>query len=240
PPPGARLTVAASRLANGTFAEAQRPERSGTSTRVSFRGVVTFVDPTPAAPAYTVSGRGASLLVHVEPDPTGAAPQLPVRGSYVTVSAELKKPASDPESLAAEPPSDAEAPTAAVPGPEPTCARVSPQPAEATPPATLWQLQVKVEPGEPSTYLDLAGVLTAVCPEAGQLLLSADGLDEDGSDIALAVPGEIATTGLALGDSVLATATVESDGSLALAGLASDERIKGADDSAAAQGDLKR
>ena len=43
-----------------------------------------------------------------------------------------------------------------------------------------------------------------------------------------------------MGDSVVATATVEEDGSLTLSGLAGDEGRKGAEDVALAQGDLKR
>lgn len=90
PPPGAKLTVEGLQLANGTFAEASPPVRSGKTAQVSFEGTVTFVDPDPAAPAYTVSGRGASLLVGVSPDPTGALPSLPVLGARVTVSAALE------------------------------------------------------------------------------------------------------------------------------------------------------
>jgi len=243
PPAGAKLTVLARRLANGTFAEAESPERSGKVAQLSFRGVVTYADPTPAAPAYTVSSPGASLLVHVDPDPTGGAPQLPARGSYVTVSAELKKPVAvaDPHSPTTEP-APAETPSAAAagPAPDPPCGRDPSRPAQVDPPAVLWQRQLKIEPGEPSTYLDLAGVVSAICPQTAQLLLSADGLDESAEDIMLALPARIDPGELGLGDSVLATAAVEPDGSLALTGLAVDEQIKGADDATAAQGDLRR
>jgi len=35
---------------------------------------------------------------------------------------------------------------------------------------------LKTEP-EPATYFDLAGIVSGVCPETGQLLLSADAED---------------------------------------------------------------
>ena len=65
--------------------------REGKAAEATFRGAVTYADPDPAAPAYTVSGRGSSLLVQVEPDPGGAAPELPAIGSYVTVTAKIEK-----------------------------------------------------------------------------------------------------------------------------------------------------
>jgi hypothetical protein len=42
-----------------------------------------------------------------------------------------------------------------------------------------------------------------------------------------------------VGESYIATAEVQPDGSLLLAGLASDEHLEGADDAALTQGDLK-
>jgi hypothetical protein len=196
PAVGVRLTVLTRRLANGTFAEADPPKRSGRAAQASFRGVVTYVDPEPTAPAYTVSGRGASLLVHVAPDPSGAPPQMPLLGAQVTVSAAVGD--------------------------------------------RLDQRTIEIEEGEPSTYLDLAGIVQAVLPETAQLLISADGVDESEADLTLVVPAAIELTAIEVGDSYLATATVEPDGSLALAGLASDEHTRGADDPASAQGDLKR
>lgn len=209
PAPGAKLTVTGARLANGSFAAEEMPKRAGKAAEVSFRGAVTFVDPDPADPAYTVSGRGASLLVHVPPDPSGAVPVLPVAGAYVSVTTGFEQRASavDP----AAPPLD-----------------------------VLVQRELEVEPGEPTTYLDLAGIVKQVLPETAQLLLSADGSGESEKDLTLSVPAEIKLAKLTAGDSYLATATVNPDGTLALAGIASDEHLKGADDAATAQGDLKR
>jgi len=204
PDPGTKLSAPLRRLANGTFAEADDPTaEKAKASSVNFRGAVTYVSPDPAAPAYTVSGRGASLLVHVAPDPSGAVPELPAIGAYVAVTAAIETPA------------------------EPNA-----KPA-------LVQSKVELEPGPPSTYLDLAGVVEEVLPD-GHLLFSADDARESGAHLTLAVPASIDASKLKAGDSYLATATVEADGSLTLSGIAGDEHSKGADDPAGAQGDLAR
>lgn len=209
PAPGAKLTVTARRLANGSFAEDEEPRPGGKTAQASFRGAVTFVDPDPADPAYTVSGRGASLLVRVPPDPTGAVPTLPTVGAYVTVIAGFEQRPSTVDPSA--PPLD-----------------------------ILVQRSIEIEPGEPTTYLDLAAIVKGVLPETAQLLLSADGAGESEKELTLTVPVKFELAKLELGDSYLATATVNPDGTLSLAGIASDEHLKGADDPTTAQGDLKR
>lgn len=197
PEPGTKLTALVRRLANGAFAEAGDPEAGQRPAKqASFRGSVTFTDPDPEGPAYTVSGRGASLLVKVKPDPSGVTPELPEIGAYATVTATLND--------------------------------------------GLWQRQVELEPGPPSTYLDLAGIVKGVDADTAQLLFSADDTDESEADLTLTVPKSIDATKLKPGDSYLATATVNEVGSLKLAGITSDEHTKGANDPALAQGDLKR
>jgi hypothetical protein len=79
-----------------------------------------------------------------------------------------------------------------------------------------------------------------VLPETGQLLLSADDNRESEADLTLTVPKDIDAAKLKPGDSYLATATIEEDGSLTLSGIAGDEHTKGANNPASAQGDLKR
>jgi hypothetical protein len=225
PPAGTKLRVEGTPLANNTFAEAER-ERAGAATRATLRGVVTHVDPDPAAPAYTISGRGSSILVHVPPEP---APQLPALGAYATVSVQIQKA-----------PAATAPPVGEVPAPEaPPCAPAPGLASPAPPAKVLVQRQLRTEP-EPATYVDLAGIVSAVCPATGQLLVSADDLREGEADLLLAVPSQIKTAKLKVGDSILATATVGEDAALTLAGLASDERLKGAEDAASAQGDLKR
>lgn len=225
PLPGEKLTVEGSPLTNNTFAEEER-ESSGSASKAELRGVVTYVDPDPAAPAYTLSGRGSSILIHLPPSP---APQLPVLGAYATVGVGIEKPAAPtaPEAAPA-------APEAAEPcAPDPTLKPAS------EPKRVVVQRTLETEP-EPATYFDLAGVVSAVCPATKQLLISADDLRASEDDLLLAVPGQFKTGKLKVGESIVATATVEADGTLTLAGLASDEGKKGAEAAASAQGDLKR
>jgi hypothetical protein len=198
PRPGTVATLEGLQLANGTFAEEGVRKRTGGKPEASLRGVVTYVSPDPVAPAYTVSGRGASLLIRVPPDPTGALPLLPAPGSRVSVRVGIEADAS------------------------------------------LVQRELEVEPGEPATYLDLSGIYGGIAAETGQLLFSADDTRAAGQDLALTVSTKIDATKLRQGDSYLATATVEADGSLTLVGIAADEHRKGAEDPTSAQGDLKR
>lgn len=227
PPAGAKLAVEATPLPNNTFAEESR-KKAGAATGASFAGVVTWVGADPAAPAYTVSGRGSSLLVHADPANPAALPAL---GAYAKVGVAIEPaPAAAPEAT----------PPAAAPQPPPPCApdpALAPLPAPAT---RLVQRQLEVEATDPATYVDLAGVVTALCPASGQVLISADDLRESGADLTLAVPAKIKTAKLRLGDSLLATAEVGAAGTLTLAGLASDEGLEGAEDAKSAQGDLAR
>jgi hypothetical protein len=205
PIPSVSLSGPLRQLSNGTYAEAADLEvEKGRAKEIAFSGTVTFVDPNPAAPAYTVSGRGSSLLVHVDPDPRGAVPELPAVGSLVKVTAKIEPPA------------------------EPNAS------------STLVQGKLEVESVPPSAYLELAGIVKAVAPDTGQLLFSVDWAGESEATLTLAVPPQIDDAKLKLGDSYLATVEIGADGSLELKGIASDERTKGADDSAGAQGDLKR
>lgn len=236
PAPGTKLSVPLAQLANGTFAEKSPREQTGKVTRATFNGTVTYLDPTSTAPAYTVSGRGASVLVHVRPDPAGAPPQLPTLGAYATVTVDIEKPVP----AADEPPPATEPPTAET-APVPACASDPslPPPTEIEPGAVLWQHQVKAD-GAPSTYLELAGTVDAICPETTQLLFSADGTGASDKALTLKVPDQVDPSKLELGDSYLATATIEPDQSLMLSGIASDENKKGAEDPSSAQGDLRR
>lgn len=230
PTAGTRLSVEATPLPNNTFSEEGRT-KAGAATQANFSGVVTWVDPDPLDPAYTVSGRGSSLLVHADPANLAA---LPAPGAYAKVGVAI-----EPAPASSEP---IPAPEAAPPAvaPPPPCA---PDPAFEAPPSPtvrLVQRKLEVEATDPATYVDLAGVLTALCPASGQVLISADDLRESGADLTLAVPAKIKTAGLKLGDSLLATAEVDAAGALTVAGLASDEGKKGAKDASSAQGDLAR
>jgi hypothetical protein len=247
PQPGTKLKVPIRSLANGTLAEAGTRVRLGKQVRAKLSGIVTYVDPTPAAPAYTVSKRGVSLLVHVHPDPTGLVPTLPALGAFANVAVNIE--ATQPASSVS--PSDASAPvatqepsaaSAAVEPPGVTPPSCAPDPTQPPlppiePPAVLWQRNLDAQ-GTPFTYGDFAGIVTAVCPEEGKLRVSADDIREGGMDLVFDVPSTIDVTQLQAGDSILATATIATDGALSLTGFASDEHTKGADDPDATQGDL--
>ena len=234
PRPTTKLSVPLRPLANGTFAEAGKRKRAGTQARANLEGIVTYVDETPDAAAYTVSKRGVSVLVHVHSDPTGA-PQLPALGALARVAVDVEEPPAASESPPADPGAEAP-PEATQPGcaPDPT----SPPPSAIEPAAVLWQRHLDVD-GAPLAYGDFEGIVTAVCPESGQLLVSADDVRESEADL-LFEPSEegIDLTRLRIGDSILATATIGAAGELSLAGLAGDEHMKGADDAEALQGDL--
>jgi hypothetical protein len=233
PAPGARVSVPVRILANGTFAEAGPRKQKGKTTQASFAGVVTFVDADPTTPAYTVSKRGVSVLVRIHPDPAGAPAVLPQLGAYASVVVAIEKAA--PVS-AAPPPPVSEAPPVA-PAPVSTCLPDPALPSPPAPVAVLWQSQLDAD-GAPFASSDFEGVVMAVCAAEGTLLLSADDLRESGEDILFSVPKSLDTGKLKTGDSVTATAAIDAGGALSLTGLASDERAKGADDAATAQGDL--
>jgi hypothetical protein len=219
-----KLTAPVKPVADGTFAESGARTRIGARKQAKIEGTVTYVDPTAAAPAYTVSRRGVSLFVHVRPDPAGAAAELPLLGALVRVAVEIEGPQTSSPPEATEP--SAEVPAAPTEtGPTQSPPGCAPDPAQPTEPpsrprAVLWQRQLSLT-GEPSTFGEFAGVISAVCPEAGQLLLSADDIGESGADLAfgLASESEVDLTVARVGEAVLATAEIGTDGSLALTGL---------------------
>jgi hypothetical protein len=226
PAPGAKVEVPIETLANGTLAEAGKRSSSGTNKRASLAGIVTFVDPTPTAPAYAVSNRGASVLVHIHPDPSGAPPILPVLGAYAAVGVDVESP---PPPM----PVPVPAPTAPACAPDPT--KSIPNPIQSR--GVVWQRTLSAA-GTPYTHSDFEGIVAAVCAETGQLLISADDLRESGHDLLLTAPPAIDLAKVEIGESIAAAADIGADGAFTLTGLASDEHSKGADDEGAAQGDL--
>jgi hypothetical protein len=194
PAPGTEIEVPIRALANGTLAEAGTRHRTGAATEAELVGIVSFVNADPLAPSYAISNRGTSLLIHVQPDPSGALPPLPALGAYGTATVAIEA-------------------------------------------GVLWQRQLSAA-GTPFTHVELEGIVAAVETETARLLLSADDVRESGQDITLAIPVQIDASTLVPGDSVLASSDIGADGSLTLTGLASDERLKGAEDAKATQGDL--
>jgi hypothetical protein len=257
PLPAIAVEVPIRTLANGTLAEAGKRHKTAAKPRATLAGIVTFVNADAAAPSYTVSNKGTSALVKVYPDPSGAVPPLPALGAYASVTVDIEPIQATASSSAAaeetptEPPPVSEpqppagpAPVPPVPPPAslplaPTCApdpTVAP-PAPVAPKATLWQRQLN-SGGAPYTSASFEGIVEAVCPTTAQLLISADDIREAGHDLLFTVPAEIDASGLVAGDSVLANADIAADGSLSLTGLASDERLKGAEAEKAIQGDI--
>ncbi|HEY8082277.1 MAG TPA: hypothetical protein VIE64_01805 [Solirubrobacterales bacterium] len=244
---GTKLKIPIRSLSNGTLAEAGTRIKLVRQMRAKLSGIVTYVDPTPAAPAYAVSKRGVSLLVHIHPDPTGLAPTLPALGAFANVAVDIEAtqlPASSASPSDTSAPAAQEPPTAsAVAEPlsvaPPSCAPDPTQPPlpPIEPPAVLWQRSLDAA-GTPFTYGDFEGIVTAICPGEGKLRVSADDIRESGADLLFDVPSKIDMTRLRVGDSILATATIGGGGVLSLTGLASDERTKGADDPRTAQGAL--
>ncbi len=194
PAAGSKVEVPIRALANGTLAEAGTRHRRGEAAQAELAGIVSFVNADPAAPSYTVSNRGSSVPVGVEPDPSGALPSLPVLGAYATVTAAIEA-------------------------------------------GVLTQRRLS-SGGAPFTHVAIEGILAAVDAETARLSISADDVRESGQDISVAIPAGIDPSPLAPGDSVLASADIGADGSLVLTGLASDERLKGAEDTTATRGDL--
>lgn len=205
PEPGTKLSGPLRSLANTTYAEAGGLKAEKRKARaVTLEGTVTWARPD-VSPAYTVSGRGVSLLVGVPPDPAGVPVELPAIGSLVQVEARIEPPA-EPRSAPALVQSDLEVDRAL----------------------------------EPSTYLELAGIVEEVTPDGSRLAFSAEWSGESASTLDLSVPEGIAVERLKTGDSYLATAELAPDGALTLKGIVGDERVKGADDARLAQGDLRR
>src|SRR4051812_43126411 len=83
---GSRVSLKATRLANGTY-RAGKVRRHGRAHRARIRGVVTFVDRTHHR--FTLSDRGVSLLVRMAHRSRDAGDDMPEAGDDVTVKTDL-------------------------------------------------------------------------------------------------------------------------------------------------------
>jgi hypothetical protein len=219
---------------------------------VSNQGTSLFVrvapDPAGVVPPLPVLGAYASLSVGIEAKP---ATSSTMSGAVDVPS--LIRPmdgqgradaAGEDESIPAdEPPVPVEPAPAVAPTPSVPAATACtsdptlPAPTPIDLGGALWQRSISAA-GAPFTHADFAGIVAAVCPATSQLLISADDVREAGHDLLFAVSAGIDTAGVVVGESVLASADIATDGSLSLTGLASDERTKGASNAKATQGDL--
>ncbi len=261
PDPGAKVEVPLAELANGTYEEDGARASEGTTGSGSLNGFVTWVRDG-GEPAYTVSMRGASVLVTVPPEGGSEPPKL---GEFVEVEVAIEKPPGEEElqrlrkrarglALAPASPNVPGVPDPPVPDP-PVPDPPVPDPPAPEPPAqdegclrsdpvryvapreTL--VQKSFEPsGDTYDYFDLAGYVQATCAEPDRLVLSADDIRAAGADLVLEAPKAIGLGGLDPDAPVLATAEVGEQGELTLAGLAGDAGATGADDEAQLQGDL--
>jgi hypothetical protein len=149
PAAGAQVEVPIRVLANGTLAEAGKRVKTGTKNRAKLAGIVTYVAADPAAPGYAVSNQGTSLFVHVDPDPAGVVPPLPVLGAYASLSVgiEAKSPADSTMSGPVDAPSLI--PPIGGQGGADAAGEVEPVPAEETPPPQ----SASVDPAPPAAPL---------------------------------------------------------------------------------------
>jgi hypothetical protein len=210
PDPGTKLDVRVRTLANGTYAEDGPRHKHGSKGTAKFGGVVTYVDD--RAGVYTVSARGASVLVHL---PGGAGPnaKLPSVGADVTV-----------EGAVGETPDSEEAQVRARDCAKGTDPRRPPE-------TTVRQISLDVD----ADFVDsaeLSGVVQGACDAPRRLVISADGIDEAVADLSLRVSDdEIRLHDLKPGDVLAATASIdERDETLELTAMAPDAGIDEADD----------
>lgn len=228
PAPGDQVEAPLIALLNGAYAEDGERTTSGTTKSGTLNGFVTWVSAEGEPPAYVVSAKGASIPIEVLAE--GDA-ELPEVGEFVSVETTIDELEKGAGRRGAD-----DADRQAEGTPEGSCVREEPA-EEAEPRARL--VQKEIEPtGDEFTYFDLSGTVQAICPEAGEILLSADDLRQTGADLTLAVPKEIDVADLEVDQPVLATAELGEDGSLTLAGIASNEGIDEADDADLLQGDL--
>ena len=225
---------------------------------MTFSGVVSFNrDSTDGdiSDVYTVSTRGASMLVHSPVDATGTLKPPPV-GSFISVTVEIKDTLAeaDPGTFPNPPPPQAAPAVASCPGPNAAPAEPLPTPPVATP-KSLYEKALTIQaPAADVDSGEIAGVVQAVCPATGEMLLSADDLREAKADLfdpfngkALVVAPGVDLTGFTPGQPVLANVALAEDAdpnSLAaklpttVTGIRDDRGIAGAD-GATGQGDLR-
>jgi hypothetical protein len=230
PTTGVRVQTPVRDLLNGTLAEDGKRKTKGRRDKATFSGTVTFRDDEPGKDFYTVSSPGSSVLVRVPPDAAGAATP-PAFGTAVTVNARLD-PFTPPSTTTGTTPNPA-------PAPVPSGCDADGEAVPATPaiePATiLSQVDVTVDQ-QSATAADLEGVVQAVCPGTGQLVLSADGARESARDILVQAQQGIDLRKIHVGRSVVGGVELKPPDSLSLSGVASNQGIKGADSQKQIQG----
>jgi hypothetical protein len=229
PAPGTRVKVPIRQLANRTYAEDGKRQKKGQATQATFTGVVTdsrdsSVASTPDV--YTVSGRGASVLVHAE-DPGMIATPPPV-GQFATTTVAIRNAAATPEPPSLAPPYGCPFPSPAFPNPA------------IVPQKELFQTAPPI-PSVAVTATEIATVVQGTCPGAtSTVLLSSDDVREGAADVVVTAAAGIDLARLVPGQAVIASVTIGGGALIEITGSASDYGIKGADDKASGQGNLAR
>jgi hypothetical protein len=228
PSPGAKVSVPVQQLFNGTFEEKGKRVEKGDEKQARLTGYVSYSDP--AALVYSLSVRGASLLIHVPQEGSAAPPELPQLGTYGTITAAIQQPAQKSKSKRSKRAGDEG------PGPSADQGCAAGTGPDAGSDAVLMQQSAKFT-GPPVSYVDMEGIVGATCTDPSQLTLSADDVRESAQNVLFAAPAPIDVTKLKPGQAIDVTAELGDDGSYTVTGLSSDQGIKGASDRSAAQGD---
>lgn len=223
---GAKVKVPIRVLANGTFAEVAGRQNKGQATAVRFTGVVTDSRDglLPGDPdIYTVSGRGASVLVFAE-DASGVTPS-PLVGSLITNDVQFRS-ASAPVTF----------PPPAPPGP---CAGSGSFPNPPLfPGKQLWQAGSPTVVPTPVTSAVIETVTQWTC--AGRAVVSSDDIHYSQSNLDLPTSAAVDPNRLPVGEALMASVTIAGGAVTEITGARSDDGSAGADSSSTGQGTLAR
>lgn len=222
PKVGRKIGTGIEPLDNGTFVQLGGVENRGGRTTTPLSGMVSWIDP--ESGVMTVSGRGASVAIDAAKVIAGMA-EPPTVGSWVTGVVAFGGAKS---STRAESPATGETTEA---------------PAEETAPdpITLPDIVARSfgEPGAPVSQIDLSG---PVSWDSGSriLTIAADGFDALNREVEIAVPKTLPLKGIEDGMIYAASADIETDGSLTLAGLSANSNREAASDQKQAFGTHSR
>jgi hypothetical protein len=230
PTAGMQVQTPVRNLLNGTYAEDGKRKTKGRRDKATFSGTVTFRDDEQGKDFYTVSSPGSSVLVRISPDAAGAATP-PGFGTAVTVNVRLD-PFTPPSMTTGTTTSPAPAPVASECDGDGEAVPATPA---IEPETILSQLDVTVDQ-QSATAADVEGIVQAVCPGTGQLVLSADGARESGRDILVQAQQGIDLRKVHVGRSVVGGVELKPPDSLSLSGVASNQGIKGAESQKQIQG----
>jgi hypothetical protein len=222
PEPGAHVSVRTKQLFNGTFVEQGERATKGHETEALLGGYVSYRDP--EALAYSLSVRGASLLIHLPKQDVAA--DLPPLGGYRLIRATIEKPAAPDRTRGGDPTTQTADGDGCSAGKGP----------DAGPVVVLTEERTQFT-GPPVHYVDMEGIVGATCTDPGQIVLSADDVRDSTNNLLLNAPAPIDVTKLDQDQAIDVTAELGDDGSYTVTGLSSDQGASGADDPAAAQGD---